>query len=107
MNLTFKDLSLEEQELVLKNRLDKLNLSINTGSCEATAVVLTKDKNKIALAIEDKFADKQILLSLDNKDIDMLYEFIKQRHLLVKTLSKVQEVINSPKVIIPNETKNI
>lgn len=84
--MTFNELSLEEKELILKIRLDKLNLNITTGSCKVTGTILTKDNNKIALAIEDEYADKQILLTLSDNQIDDLYNFLKLRHSMSKQL---------------------
>lgn len=92
--MTFNELSLEEQNLILNSRLDKLNLNIHAGSCELTAINLTKDDNKVALGILDKYSDKQILLTLSNDQLHLLYQFIKNRYSLIRQLSKVQETLN-------------
>lgn len=92
--MTFNDLSIEEKELILKNRLDKLNLNITTGSCKVTGTILTKDSNKIALAINDEYADKQILLTLSDNQIDDLYNFLRTRHSMCKQLLQLEDKVN-------------
>lgn len=105
--MNFNELSLEEQELILNNRLDKLNLKVSAGSCELTAVNIIKDENKVVLAIIDKFADKQILLTLSDDHINMLYTFIKTRHGLLKSLSKVQNTLNTKAIKIEDVDQNV
>lgn len=100
--MTFNELSLEEQELIINSRLDKLNLKMTTGIYDLTAINLTKDDNKVAIAITDKYEDKQVLLTLSNDHIEMLYTFIKTRHNLIKSLSKVQHTINTPAIKVTN-----
>lgn len=87
--MKYNELSVDEQRLVLNSRLNKLDLNIVSGSCNLIGTVLTKDDNKIALAVEDQYADKQILLTLSEDQIDDLYNFLKSRYILNKELMQI------------------
>lgn len=101
--MKFDELSKEEQEIILKMRLDKINLDIESSCCKITGTILTKDENKVALAIEDKYADKQILVTLSDNHINKIYSFIRSRYSLCKKIddlnkeSKVGEIIEPRK----------
>ena len=86
------ELDREEIELVLKHRLSKINLLIDSEKSMTKLTAIGNQVDFVIINIVDKFAKKAESITLSNDDCKKLYDFLTKRHSILSRLKNKKQV---------------
>lgn len=86
MSVNIKELSKEEELLILDHRLNNLKITQDHGITILTTVII--DSNNVILAMHNNSNDRSEMVNLEDNHCEDLYKFLKARHNLKKTINE-------------------